>query len=71
MSISKTEFDELKAMMTELQITQALILNQLEQMSQSCMKMDSHINFIDNVYATLRNPLSSLSRTILPALPPS
>jgi hypothetical protein len=45
---------------------QAKILNILETQYQSIDKMDQHVNFVQTIYACLRQPLSIFSGKTLP-----
>ncbi len=45
---------------------QSKILNILETQYQSIDKMDRHVNFVQNVYSYIRQPLSIFSGKTLP-----
>lgn len=52
--------------MIEIEKKQYEIIAKLDYISNSCCKMDSHINFVDNVYDIIRKPFSTISRIALP-----
>lgn len=58
--------EQLYEKMLEIEKKQYEILCKLDYIANSCCKMDSHINFVDNVYNVLRTPFSTISRIALP-----
>lgn len=59
--------EQLYNKMLEIEKKQCEILCKLDYISKSCCKMDSHINFVDNVYDIIKRPFSSLARISLPS----
>ena len=41
-----------------------IIMNILEKNNKSCNKMSSHIDFVENVYDTIKNPLGYICNKI-------
>ena len=62
--------EQIYSKMLEIEKKQYEILCKLDYIANSCCKMDSHINFVDNVYNVLRTPFSTISRIALPKQQP-
>ena len=63
-----------KTLLTELLKKLENIEKRLERIENSCCEMDSHIDFVNNVYDKLRYPLDFVSKKISgvnESLPPS
>ena len=59
--------EQLYTKMLEIEKKQYEILCKLDYISKSCCKMDSHINFVDNVYDIIKRPFSTFARITLPS----
>jgi hypothetical protein len=71
MSTKNITNEEIYAKMIEIEKRQYEILLKLDYIAKSCCKMDSHINFVDNVYDVIRRPFSTISRITLPSYKPT
>ena len=71
MSTSAITNEQLYNKLFEMEKTQYEILCKLDYISKSCCKMDSHINFVDNVYNIIKRPFSSFARISLPSQHPN
>ena len=55
---SKKKLDDLESKMNEIDLKLVTILELLQtEIRPNCKKMSSHIDFVDNVYENVKNPL--------------
>ena len=55
---SKKKLDDLESKMNEIDLKLGTILELLQtEIRPNCKKMSSHIDFVDNVYENVKNPL--------------
>ena len=55
---SKKKIDDLESKMNEIDLKLVTILELLQtEIRPNCKKMSSHIDFVDNVYENVKNPL--------------
>ena len=55
---SKKKIDDLESKMNEIDLKLITILELLQtEIRPNCKKMSSHIDFVDNVYENVKNPL--------------
>lgn len=59
--------DELYQKMLAIEQTQNIILDKLDKLTNICSKMNTHIDFVENVYDSIRHPLTTFSRVALPS----
>ena len=59
-----SEILELKNEIKNINKKLDIIINILEKNTQSCNKMSSHIDFVENVYDTIKSPLGYICNKI-------
>lgn len=62
--------DELYQKLLTIEQTQDIILDKLNKLIQLCSRMDTHVEFVENVYNSIRHPLTTFSRIALPSFNP-
>lgn len=62
--------DELYQKILAIEQTQSIILDKLDRLAKICSKMNTHIDFVENVYDTVRHPFTAISRVALPSFHP-
>ena len=62
---SKTKLDDLESKMNEIDLKLVTILELLQtEIRPNCKKMSSHIDFVDNVYENVKNPLGFICNKV-------
>tara|TARA_B110000495_G_C22857498_1_gene500008 strand:+ start:603 stop:845 length:243 start_codon:yes stop_codon:yes gene_type:complete len=61
----KEKFDSLESKMNEIDLKLITILELLQNdIRPNCKKMSSHIDFVDNVYENVKNPLGFICNKV-------
>ena len=61
----KGKLDDLESKMNEIDLKLVTILELLQtEIRPNCKKMSSHIDFVDNVYENVKNPLGFMCNKI-------
>ena len=62
---SKKKLDDLESKMNEIDLKLVTILELLQtEIRPNCKKMSSHIDFVDNVYENVKNPLGFICNKV-------
>ena len=62
---SKGKLDDLESKMNEIDLKLVTILELLQtEIRPNCKKMSSHIDFVDNVYENVKNPLGFICNKV-------
>ena len=62
---SKKKLDDLESKMNEIDLKLVTILELLQtDIRPNCKKMSSHIDFVDNVYENVKNPLGFICNKV-------
>ena len=61
---SDQKLDEILKEISQIKKTLAKLLEKSDDIEESCKGMDSHIDFINNVYSTLRAPLDWITNKV-------
>jgi len=62
---SKKKIDDLESKMNEIDLKLVTILELLQtEIRPNCKKMSSHIDFVDNVYENVKNPLGFICNKV-------
>jgi hypothetical protein len=62
---SKKKIDDLESKMNEIDLKLITILELLQtEIRPNCKKMSSHIDFVDNVYENVKNPLGFICNKV-------
>jgi len=62
---SKEKLDDLESKMNEIDLKLVTILELLQtEIRPNCKKMSSHIDFVDNVYENVKNPLGFICNKV-------
>jgi hypothetical protein len=62
---SKGKLDDLESKMNEIDLKLVTILELLQtDIRPNCKKMSSHIDFVDNVYENVKNPLGFICNKV-------
>ena len=62
---SKRKLDNLESKMNEIDLKLVTILELLQtEIRPNCKKMSSHIDFVDNVYENVKNPLGFICNKV-------
>ncbi len=64
---TEEEENKLYQKILDIERNQGIILYKLDALAEMFSKMNTHIDFVENLYDTIRTPFSTFSRITLPS----